>query len=436
MVEFLIMCCRLNNILVVRWVPRLRYAVGPIPLLVMMLHPIVVLGQSTGSPVEVVTVVSRTLQEEVSFVATLEPDIVTTVGAVVAGRVVRSEVREGDRVKSGTVLIQLDRTAREIALRESRATVEKTRQEWEKLRRGYRAEEVAQRRAEVEEQKALLDRAKQDFLRAERLYRDELISLADFQRLESEYLAVKEKRKRALAALRLAEAGPREEEIGGAEAEFHEAKARYDLIAYELEQTRLRVPFAGFVVKKYVEVGTWVNPGNPVADLVDLDPVYATGPVGERKIDLIRNGLPAAIRVDALPEERFEGVVTHVIPAANPQSRTFPVKIRIPNPDGRLKGGMLARVTVKAGTGRRALLVPKDAVVRRDGLEVVFTVENGVARQVEVRTGVALEGLIEVRHEALKPGQEVVTLGNESLSNGARVRRVNHRESRGVPKSQ
>jgi multidrug resistance efflux pump len=394
-----------------------------------------VFAQRGPIPVEVATLVVRTLQEEVSFVATIEPNIATTVGAVVAGRVIRSDVREGDRVVARGVLMKLDPTAREIALREMRAAVEKARQEWERLRLGYRSEEIDQRRAEAEEQKALLARAKQDFGRAERLYGNELISRAEFERSQSEYLAAKEKHERTRAALRLAEAGPRKEEIGRAEAEFREAQARHDLIAYELDQTILRAPITGYLVKKYVEVGTWVNRGNPVVDLVDIDPVYATGPVGERQIDLLRDGLQATIMVDALSGKRFQGKVAHIIPQADPQSRTFPVKVRIPNRDGRLKSGMLARVTVTVGNARQGFLVPKDALVRRGADDVIFIVEDGSAREYGVKIGRAFEGFMEVENRALQPGQEIVIVGNESLSDGAKVRKVDSRNRGATPRN-
>jgi len=192
-----------------------------------MLSGFPVLAQPFPVPVEVAAVVSQTVQEEVSFIATLEPDITTTVGAVVAGRVTRAEVREGDRVVRGkTLLMQIDRTSREIALRAAEASVAKNREKWEGLRRGYRQEEVAQRRAESEEQKAIRSRSEQDFKRGERLYRDDLISLAELERLQSEHLAAKEKHGRTLAALQMAEAGPRREVIAEAEAELREAKAR------------------------------------------------------------------------------------------------------------------------------------------------------------------------------------------------------------------
>ena len=400
-----------------------------------MLSGFPVLAQRFPVPVEVAAVVSQTVQEEVSFIATLEPDITTTVGAVVAGRVTRAEVREGDRVVRGkTLLMQIDRTSREIALRAAEASVAKNREKWEGLRRGYRQEEVAQRRAESEEQKAIRSRSEQDFKWGERLYRDDLISLAELERLQSEHLAAKEKHGRTLAALQMAEAGPRREVIAEAEAELREAKARYDLIVYELDRTTLRAPITGFLVRKYVEIGTWVKTGDPIADLVDLNPVYANGPVGERKISLLRKGLAASVVVDALPGQSFAGTVTQIVPRADPQSRTFPVKVRIPNEDGRLKSGMLARVTVSVGNRHSVLLVPKDAVVRRGADEVVFVVDNGVAKQVKVKTGRAVQHLMEIHNSGLKPNQEVVIIGNESLTGGAKVRKVNRKDQGQAPK--
>lgn len=388
-------------------------------------------------PISVVTapVVSRMLQDEVSFIATLEPDVATTVSAEVAGRVIRSETREGDRVVAQkTVLAWIDPTSRQISLREAQAAVDKATEKWQQLKRGYRPEEIAQRRAEMEEQRAVLARAEEDFKRAERLYADGLISRAESDRLRSDYLATKERYQRAQAAFKLAQAGPREEEIAQAEAELREAKARYDQIAYELERTTVLAPIDGFVVKKHVEVGGWVNPGQPVAELVDLDPVYATGPVGERKISFLRKGLGATVRVDALPGRTFQGSVSHIIPQADPQSRTFPVKVAVPNPNGLLKSGMLARVTVRAKEKRQGLLVPKDALVRRGADEVIFIIENGTAREYRVKAGQPVDGFVEVSHPRLKAGQEVAILGNESLSDGAKAIKTNTAKS-AVPRS-
>ena len=94
----------------------------------------------------------------------------------------------------------MDRGRREIALRERAAAVARAKKQWEKVREGSRSEEVAQRLAAAKEQEALLERARRDFERAKRLYDDQLVSLAELQKAESDYLAAREKYGSARAA--------------------------------------------------------------------------------------------------------------------------------------------------------------------------------------------------------------------------------------------
>ena len=376
--------------------------------------------------VKVAQVELAEIPEVVSFIGTVEPDVATTVASVVSGRVAAADFREGDAVAAGkTVLMELDRGGREIALRERAAAVARARKQWEKVKEGSRSEEVEQRLAGAKEQEAILQRAQRDFKRAKRLHDDQLISLAEFQKIESDYIAAREKYGSARAALKLTRSGARVEDIAMAEAEFDEARARLDAVAYEIEKSTLLAPISGFVVGKHVDVGDWVHAGEPVADVVDLDPVFAAGPVGERKIGLLRAGLPAAVSLDAFPGEVFSGEVAHIVPQADTRSRSFPVKVRLSNARGRLKAGMLARVRVSVARGGPSVLVPKDAVVRRGSDRVVFVVSNGQARAVRVSTGRSHRALMEISGGDLRPGQQVVTLGNEALRDGAKVRLVN-----------
>jgi HlyD family secretion protein len=374
-------------------------------------------------PVKVTPVTARPLVEDVRFIATVEPSVSTTVGAEVAGRVMEVPMREGERVAAGTtVLARLDPGPREISLREAQAAVTKAREEFEKLRRGYREEEVAQRVAETAEHKAVLDRARADALRAEALHREEIISLAELQRFQAEHEAARQKHQRALEALRMARAGPRAEEIAQAEADLAGAQARADRIADEIRRSTIAAPISGYVVKKLVEVGAWVQPGTAVASLIALDPVEVSGPVGEREIRRIRPGQSAQVMVDAYPGRAFTGTVIAVVPSADAASRTFPVKVTVANPDGLLKAGMFARVAVVTGRRRTALFVPKDALVRRGGQEIVFVVHEDEATAVRVETGVEVDGFVEVRADSLAAGQQAVTLGNEFLQPGTKVR--------------
>jgi multidrug efflux pump subunit AcrA (membrane-fusion protein) len=95
--------------------------------------------------------------------------------------------------------------------------------------------------------------------------------------------------------------------------------------------------------------------------------------------------------------------------------------VTVSNPDGLLKAGMFARVGVRAGDDRRALLVSKDAIVRRGGQDFVFLVDGSTVRQLPVETRGEVGGLVEVRGNGLAAGQRAVTLGNEFLQPGMTV---------------
>lgn len=385
-------------------------------------------GRPPGPPpvaVKVAKVVERPAVERVTFVATVEASVETTVGAELAGQVVEMAVLEGDQVVAGrTVLARLDSGPREIELREAMATVAKAREELEKLRRGSRAEEVAQREADVAAQEAMLDRAEADYQRGQELYERQLISRAELQRWESEFLAAKHRHRQLSEALAMTREGPRPEEIGQAEAELRRSQARADRIRDEIQRSTIRAPISGFVVRKRVDVGAWLQPGTALVNLVVLDPIFVTGPVGEREIPRVQVGQPATITLDAYPGRVFEGVVTAVIPGADPTSRTFPVRATVRNPESLLKAGMFARVAIRTGGERRALFVPRDALVRRGREEHVLVVDGGQASALRVETGVESDGLVEVRAGDLRAGQPVVTLGAELVQPGAKVQVV------------
>jgi multidrug efflux pump subunit AcrB len=152
----------------------------------------------------VVDVTTRAVVEDVGFVATVEPSVSTTVSVEVAGQVKELLVQEGQHVTAGsTVMARLDTTSREIQLRETEAARTKAREQLAMLRRGTRAEEVALREAAMAEQQALLARAEAEFQRARQLFQDQLISRSELERLQADYLAVRQKHEAALQAFDL-----------------------------------------------------------------------------------------------------------------------------------------------------------------------------------------------------------------------------------------
>jgi HlyD family secretion protein len=434
-------------------------------------------GPPPDVPVVVARVATRPVRDEVTFIGTVEPDRSVRVQAEVAGRVARAEPREGEPIVGGqTVLAELDRTPNQLSLGEARAAAAKVRQEWDKLAKGYRPEEIDEARQTVaraearlrdlesgarpqerEQAKSALAEAEarrvwaeQEFGRVERLVRQELVAAQERDRAWQAYEVARSQERaareqvalvdagtrpeqveaaraevrQAQERLKLLRAGPRAEEIAQAEAEYRRAAFVVERLEDELRRMTIIAPFTGFLVRKHVEVGAWLRPGDPVADLIDLDPVYVVGPVNEREASRLRTGARAQVTLDAYPDRTFSGELAHVVPQADRESRAFPVKVRVRNPEHVLKSGMFARVALEMPGGRQAVHVPKDALVRRDGGVFVFVVDNGMARARAVRTGQVAGALVEVLDGALTAGQEVVVIGNDALQDGAKVRKV------------
>ena len=149
----------------------------------------------------------------------------------------------------------------------------------------------------------------------------------------------------------------------------------------------------------------------------------------ERHFAGARVGSRARVSFDALPDLDVEGEITAVIPQANPQTRSFPVKVAIGNPDGRIGIGMSASVAFPGSDSRVAVIVPKDAIMSQGAQRLVYRIEDGpsaedgtpteVASSIHVVLGAGLGEWVEV--DGIQEGDRIVTRGNERLMPGAAV---------------
>jgi RND family efflux transporter MFP subunit len=189
--------------------------------------------------------------------------------------------------------------------------------------------------------------------------------------------------------------------------------------------------FAGYVTAEHTEVGQWVRQGDPVADVAALDEVEVVAQVVEQYVPHIRVGMTVSVEIPALPQQLFSGVVSAIVPQADVQARTFPVKVRVKNQlvedEPLIKSGMYARVMLPTGDKQKATLVSKDALVLGGPQPVVYVVDaagpeakQGKVHPVPVQLGVAQGSMIQVRG-GVQPGQLIVVQGNERLRPGQDV---------------
>jgi multidrug efflux pump subunit AcrA (membrane-fusion protein) len=368
-------------------------------------------------------VIEQPVATELEIIGTVEPHLATTLSAEIAGFTVRFDLKEGDAVQQGkSVVAQLKATDHELALAEAEAELARAKETALKLKRGLRREEIDEKRAEVQERKTWVEKYAKDLERAKSLRTRDIASASEYDQAQSTYLAAQAQYERVVQSLRVAELGARQEDIAAAEADVQRLQAKAQRLRADVQKTTIQSPVSGFITRRYTEVGQWIERGGKVADIVDLRQVLVRIPVHEKDIGRLRVGDGATIVLDAFPDRPFLGKVKHIIPQADQASRTFPVKIEVANTaESAIKAGMSARVRLRSGPTQPAVLIPKDAVVRRAANQVVFVVQEDKAQMVTIKTGRAYDGLIEVVESNLKPGDTVVVTGNETLRDQAAV---------------
>jgi RND family efflux transporter MFP subunit len=310
------------------------------------------------------------------------------VSAKIQGRLEELRVEEGSEVKKGEILARLESFDYEAAVDRARAAVQ---------------------------------RAEADLAEQERLLRVA-------EKLAAEQILAEDEREAAESRVRIAEAQLAQQE---ADLAFVEA---------QLQNTIIRAPFAGVVVKKMAEVGESVAPIPPgvnistssgaIVALADLATLEVEADVAEANVAKVRSGQPAEVTVEAIPDRRYEAVLRQVIPTADRTKATVMVKVTILDKDEDLKPEMSAKVTFlepekdeenRAETEAAVVLVPPEAVVSRDSRSVVFLVREGKVQERPVVLGTPRKGQVIVK-AGLDGGETLVARPPEGLANGDAVR--------------
>jgi RND family efflux transporter MFP subunit len=377
-------------------------------------------------------VIEREIAASQTFVGTVMPLKKAIVGSAVDGRVVEFPLNEGDRVEQGQPLAQLLTDTIKLEIATAEAELALRQQQLAELENGTRPEEIEQAKARMLAAQGRVKYADARRVRADNLNRtggamsdeerDEIYALAI--EAEQSYLELK-------AAYELAVEGPRKEQIAQARAQVAMSQATVERLKDQLTKHTIVARFPGYVTAEHTEVGQWVKQGDPVAEVSGLDEVEVTAYVVEQYVPHVRTGMQVSVELPALAGRDFTGVVSAVVPQADVQARTFPVKVRVKNEmagdEPLIKSGMYARVKLPTGARQMASLVPKDALVLGGPQPTVFVVDlaapkaqKGKVRPVPVHLGNADGSWIQVTGD-VAPGQVVVVQGNERLRPGQDV---------------
>jgi len=339
----------------------------------------------------------------------VEANVTAQTAFQVGGRVARVLAEEGQFVKQGKVLAELDcsdyRNAFEAALGQAVAADANALQ----ARNGVRAQELEQTRVDFE-------RSEDEYQRQKYLYDHQSLAANDFHKIEAAYLVSRQR-------YDMAREGARSEEKEATQGQAHAANGQLNEAKKHLGDCQLRAPISGFVGTRHVNVGDTVAPGYPVFSVLDLDPVKVRVGIPESEIGMVHEGARALVTIPSLEKRQFDGKVEAVGYFADSVSRTFTTKIAVPNPNHVLRAGMISESRVYDSAMVDVLAVPALAVARdHRGLPFVYvydaTRQRVFARRIEVGELIANE--VEIR-SGLRPDEQIVVSGQQNVHEGTLV---------------
>jgi len=254
--------------------------------------------------------------------------------------------------------------------------------------------------ADLQRLQAQADLARSEYGRLERLYKLEAISKSELDRAQTDYNA---------------------------------AKSAADGQRAKLAQKVIRAPFSGQLGIRRVNIGQYLNPGDPIVTLQALDPVFVDFTLPEQDLSSVANGQTVTATVDSQAGRSFKGVVSAVEPLVDSQTRNFKVRASFANPDGALRPGLFARASIGLADSRQVVVVPLTAVSYNPYGNSVYVIQKVKGKNAEgkdedqlvvrrrfVKTGETRGDLVVV-NEGLKAGEEVATSGLLKLQNDSHV---------------
>jgi multidrug efflux system membrane fusion protein len=343
------------------------------------------------------------------------------------------DLQEGDRISTGAVLARVRQSDYQVKVREAvsqaheaRSSIDTTKAQYQEALNGIGASQ-----AQLAEAEAAYEKAKLDYDRAQNLFASQSMTKANYDAAKAQLDVTAAKVAAARAQVRMiqARADAAKSQIDVIAARARSAQAVVQETTIPLQDTALRSPLNGIVLKKSVERGTLISPGTTGFTVADTSSVKAVFGVPDTALPEMKLGSTLSIETETMPGTQFRGQITSIFPAADPKSRVFNVEVMIPNPGYQLRPNMI--VSLSVGTEKSApaqLVVPLNAVMKAkdnpDGYAVFVVTEQG-GRQIAQLRGVKLGesyGNTVAVVAGLKQGERVITTGSTMVTDGAQVK--------------
>lgn len=364
--------------------------------------------------VKLLTVKAAPVEDFYEAAGTVRSRTTSVLSSKVMGTVRAVHVREGDRVRAGQVLVEIDDRDIAAQLRKAQAGLREAENALDEVERAIAAAESAKAAAEANQ--AL---AASTFTRYRALRERRSVSQQEFDEVQARYKSA------------TAEAERAGQMLASLQAKKNQVLARIDQARADIAAAQVMVGYArvvspinGIVTAKHAEVGMLAAPGVPLVTVEDDAHYRLEVTVEESYIGKIHPGDFVQVVIDALGDRELTGRVAEIVPAADPASRSYTVKIDLPKEGEKgvslLRSGLYGKARFTIGQ-KQALLIPRQAIVERGQLIGVYVVdESTIARLRLIKTGKPYGDRIEVI-AGLSDGERIVIENVGAISDGTRI---------------
>jgi RND family efflux transporter MFP subunit len=310
-------------------------------------------------------IVTKVVQEEIaqnqSMIGTLYYERVSHVSSELAGLVAEVHIREGDHIKQGAPVIILNTEILDLDIKLTKT----------------RIDQIALR----------IEKAEKNFKRLERLYAKEGVSEKDY---EDALYSFQDLSKEKLAT-----------------------EANLQKLLVQKKRSNIKAPFDGLVLSKNVDLGDWIQQGKEIVTIGSTNDLFVQVPVGETMLRHITIGDSVPVNINAFDRD-LTGTIHAIAPKADPQTKNIFLKVKIPAQKD-IAENMSATIFVAASAQKMLAIIPRDALIKFQGKDFVYTVKEGKAAILPVNIVAFLGQRVGVDNPYIVPGMPVVIEGNERL---------------------
>jgi HlyD family secretion protein len=407
-------------------------------------------SKASQGPPKLAVDVASAKRQDISTSIVLDGQIAplqqSTLSSTQSGTVSAVLVNEGDRVRKGQLLAQLDDSQLRAQLAGNQATVAQSiaKLQGSNIQAPISSQQYGSAVSSAEQNlQAAQNRVQTDVAA---LHNSEMVNTSDQQLMKQGYVAqtaaeqaratyvaavqelnnARQALPAAQDALRTAQtntqqSGIDQSTIAQNRAALSEAQAAVKLLETQIAQSAIYAPFDGVVTQRLLDPGAFAGPNEPIVQVSELDEVYINANVPDEDLSYVHTGGEAQFTSPSLPGRTFTGVIADVNATPTTGTLSYRARIRQPNPGSLLRGGMLVSMTVQKERHPGAIVVPRSAVFSGDQGTNVYTIVDGKAKMVPVEIGLETDTVSEVRGTGVHPGMSVITTRPDALQDGSEV---------------